>query len=158
MIGRRHITRRFTVVELLVVLLVSSVMAVLAEALLFFFYRGWDNSNRSVGIQRDGAYAATFIANVLREAPRLNVSVAADVITITGGDGTPTQEIRAVGSDLIYDPDTATNSDEVAIVSGRVISFAATNQIRHISYELALEDGLASTMISGAITQRNTLE
>ena len=128
----------FTMVELLVALVASSILAITAGITLVYAYSGWRRNNAAVELQRDATLAMYRLSRAVRGASANDVTTplagqSAERLTIQ------TTEFRVDGDHLLYDPDTGIGGDEVVIVDGRLKTFTVTNLSTGIGVSIVLE-------------------
>jgi prepilin-type N-terminal cleavage/methylation domain-containing protein len=116
----------FTMVELLVTLAATSILAITAGITLIYSYSGWCRNNAAVELQREATLAMYRLSRAVRGAS------ATDVTTPLAGQSAgqltiPPTEFRVNEKHLLYDPDTGIDGDEVVIVDGRLKTFTVTN-------------------------------
>lgn len=107
----RNITsnRGFTLVELMVVMLVSAVLALAVGSMLVFGWMGWVRSNESVSSQRDASLAMLMIAKEIRNSSYDDITAGSGIQFNSG------VSFQASGLDLIRD-------DGMKVVDGWLVS------------------------------------
>lgn len=131
----------FTMVELLVALAATSILAITAGITLVYGYSGWCRNNAAVELQREATLAMYRLSRAVRGAS------AADVTTPLAGQSAeqltiltiPPTEFRVNEKHLLYDPDTGIDGDEVVIVDGRLKTFTVTNLSTGTGVSIVLE-------------------
>lgn len=106
----------FTVVELMVAMLVSAVLALAVGSMLVFGWMGWVRSNEIVSSQRDASLAMLMIAKEIRNS---------SYDTITDGAGIQCDDFSFQGSDSDL-----VRSDGMKVVDGWLVagSFVSTKK------------------------------
>jgi hypothetical protein len=156
--NRRFRTHRFTIVELLVVMIISSIIAIITGTMLYFFFAAWHQNWGSTEMQQDGIVALEFMSRKLRVASLNDIGIVNTEterkITIAGSSS---QEFYLDGDQLIYDPDIDNEGDEVPIVRAGLIDFSFPEEQPddRISFTLVLEGGGHRTEISSSFKPRN---
>ena len=128
----------FTMVELLVTLAATSILAITAGITLIYSYSGWCRNNAAVELQREATLAMYRLSRAVRGASATDVTTplagqSAEQLTI------PPTEFRVNEKHLLYDPDTGIDGDEVVIVDGRLKTFTVTNLSTGIGVSIVLE-------------------
>jgi prepilin-type N-terminal cleavage/methylation domain-containing protein len=128
----------FTMVELMVALAASSILAITAGITLVYAHSGWRRNNAAMELQRDATLAMYRLSRAVRAASGNDVTTplagqSAERLTIQ------TTEFRVDGDHLLYDPDTGIGGDEVVIVDGRLKTFTVTNLSTGIGVSIVLE-------------------
>jgi prepilin-type N-terminal cleavage/methylation domain-containing protein len=147
--------KRFTLIELLVAIMVSSIVALLAGTMLYFCFKSWHLNWASAEMQQDGIVAREFMSRRLRVASldQISLSEIDHRLTISGS---PTQEFYLAGDQLVYDPDTGVEGDEVILVRSGLVSFEMSDETPHtVTFTLVLEGGEHNTEITNTIKPRN---
>jgi Tfp pilus assembly protein PilW len=152
---RRMNIRHFTLVELLVGVLLSSILLLAGGSLLFFMISGRTQVNMQVDLQRDAQAVIAYMHKVLREAASSEVSVVDNRLEVER-DGV-TEAFYVVDDDMMHDPDIGVVGDEIPLVQGSLSTFEVTQSVNPdiVSLRLVLEQGDFQTEIESAVAQRN---
>jgi hypothetical protein len=142
-------------VEVLAAIAAASVLALTAGLLLYYGYLALTRNRENVEMQADGTIAMDMIARAVRPASTATVTAAAGSLRVATSNRVV--EFRAVAADLVYDPDTGHAGDEMTVVRGRLVSFAASNTPRGVDVRMVLKDATASpaATLEGTMTCRN---
>jgi len=114
--------RGFTLVELLVTLLASAILALTAGAMLWYGTLGWRRTRDAVNLQRDMAATLDVMTRSVRAGTNLAFATGA-VFTARFADR-PTARVYASGSDLVYRPNVSDAGNEMTLVQGTLRQFA----------------------------------
>jgi Tfp pilus assembly protein PilW len=150
--GKRH----FTLVELLVGIVLSSILLLAGAALLFFMASGRTQVSTQVRLQRDAQAVMAYMHKVLREAGANEVSVVGDRLEVVR-DGGATEAFYAVDTDLIHDPDTEVVGDESVLVQDdlALLEFTQNTDPDYVAIRLVLSSGDFQTEMESVVAQRN---
>ena len=77
----------FTLVELMVSMLASSIIALTAGTMLFYGYVGWTKNNSSIEVQRDGTLVLDMLSRAIRAAAETNITMEVDGFRVATTDG-----------------------------------------------------------------------
>lgn len=114
--------RGFTIVELLVAVVASAVLALTAGAMLWYGTLGWRRTREAVDLQRDMAVTLDVMSRSVRAGTNLAFATGA-VFTVRFTDR-PTARVFASGSDLVYRPDVAAPGNQMTLAKGTLRHFA----------------------------------
>ena len=143
----------FTLVELLIAIVASAIIALTAGTMIFFFFKAWRVENAAVEVQRDGTVTTEFLARKLRAASLDNILISSQQIDILGTSGT--NRFYVSENDFLFDPNPAAAGDEIVLVSGQLTSFTPAKNSQNISYQLVIDNGDEVTDIRSTIKPRN---
>ena len=152
---RRKNIRHFTLVEIIVGILLSSILLLAGGSLLFFMMSGRTQVDTQVALQRDAQAVMAYMHKVLREAAASEVTVVDDRLEVER-DGV-TEAFYAIDNDMMHDPDIGVVGDETALVQGSLSIFEVTQSTNpdFVSLRLVLEEGDFQTEMESAVAQRN---
>ena len=137
--------RGFSLVELLAAMLAASILAITAGTMLFHAYSAWNDNHNAVNVHRDGRNAMDMMTRAIRAASVSNVVTAVNNDLILSGvalyDEALTNTVRfsRSGRNLIYDPDTGSNGDDVMLVADGVRRFNVSLSDTATSIEIRLD-------------------
>jgi len=77
----------FTLVELMVSMLATSIVALTAGTMLFYGYVGWTKNRSAIDIQRDGTLVLDMLSRTIREAAESDITMEADGIRVATAEG-----------------------------------------------------------------------
>jgi prepilin-type N-terminal cleavage/methylation domain-containing protein len=145
----------FSLVELLAAMLAASILAITAGTMLFHAYSAWNDNHNAVNVHRDGRNAMDMMTRAIRAASASNVVTAVNRDLVLSGVAlydqatTNTVRFRRSGTDLIYDPDTGVNGNNVVLIAGGVLRFNVDSTASAITIRLDLDrDGEAMRLDS----------
>lgn len=142
----------FTIVELMVAALISSIMAITVGSMLYYSYLAWSRNRDTVEMQRDATISMDMIARAIR--PAYGADVQASGSTLTVGS----KSFYVNSGNLWYDPDTdpAISGDEVEIVYGKVnsLSFVEDTTLHTVSVDMVLQNKVDTITVSAVIGYR----
>jgi len=84
--NREHKTG-FTLVELMVSMLATSIVALTAGTMLFYGYVGWTNNRLAIEVQRDGTLVLDMISRTIRAAAETDITMETDGFRVATTDG-----------------------------------------------------------------------
>ncbi len=124
---RRSMTAgRFTLVELMLAIVISSILTAIAGAGLFHLFRGWHLNWQSTQMQRDGRVAMEFLYRNLRAVDYDDLTISLDGETLTlWHPGMTSAFFRTEAGNFMYDPDIGVAENEVTLVAGHAHAFQA---------------------------------
>ena len=125
----------FTLVELMIVSVAASILAITAGMTLVYGYSGWCRNNAAMELQRDATLAMYRMSRAIREASAADVTTSASQLTIQ----TTEFRVDVDGGHLLYDPNTGIDGDGVVIVDGRLKTFTVTNLATGTGVSITLE-------------------
>lgn len=149
----------FSLLELLVASVAASVLALTAGSMLVYAWISWRDVQEGCRMQQDAAITLTWIRNRVGETAPDNISANTGRLEFTSSSGR-SSALYHQGSDLLYDPDVATDGDETTIVHGRMQSFSPsviTNLGRScvtVDFGLSGDVGHDSTSFSTTVALR----
>ena len=149
----RNYRNGYTLIEIMISMFTSAILALTAGSLIFFFFKGWHRDSQAVELQRDGTIATEFLSRSLRAASLDQITVFSGQIDI--GSVTATERFYVSGKNFLYDPNTGEAGDEVTLVSGLLESFSPLKGPRSISYQLIIDNGDERSDIRSTINPRN---
>jgi Tfp pilus assembly protein PilW len=135
----------YSLIELLAAALAASVLALTAGTMLFHAYDAWDENHAAVNVHREGRHAMDMLTRAIRDASFVQILTAENgnlVIDNTVGVGTT--RFWLTGRDLMYDPDTATDGNEVLVADAVIVFTVDRSGATAITIALELDrDGEA---------------
>ena len=146
----------YSLVELMAGALSASVLALTAGTMLFHAYDAWDENHAAVNVHRDGHHAIDMITRAVRAASVTRVVTAVnDNLVIANEAGTSAVRFRRVGQDLIYDPDTGVNGDEIMLVEDGIRRFNVSSSASAVSVRLDLDREGEAMRLDSVMAFRN---
>ena len=146
-------TQGFTLVELLVATLASSVLALTVGIMLMISYRAWMANRNYVDLQRDISLTQTVMDKWVREASHWEVTVTNSQVLIVTSTGS--RRLYSDAGSLLFDPDTESAGDELVVSSNRVTSFNAVGTPLGVTIDLLLEEEPVEAALHTFIGHRN---
>ena len=143
----------FTIVELLVVSLASSVLALTAGLMLMISYRAWISNGKYVDLQRDISLTQTIADKWVREAAHWDVAATNDELVIV--TPTATRRLYSDSGSLFFDPDTSSPGDELTVSSNRVTEFVVEATAFGVNLDLRLKEDAMDAELHTFIGYRN---
>lgn len=145
----------FTIVELMVGIIITSVLVLTIGSMLFYTYVSWFKNCDAVELQRDATIAMDMIARSIR--PRTILQISASGPILTAGS----EKFEVSGSDLRYYPDTVANpGDYIEIVKGKITTpspFTKVGASRFVRVNMVLEDNTESITVQSIINYRTQI-
>jgi hypothetical protein len=154
MSDRRRL-RGFTLVEVAITLMAGVVVAMTAGLVLYYCQMAWRREQDSMAMQQDARVAMVLIGRLVRNVTTGEVWVAAQELRITNSVGYC--RFFADGNTLRVDPNPNVVGDELALVPGRLQSFAVSNLTYGVRVLLGLQagQGTCHMVVPGVFTCRN---
>ncbi|MBN3037932.1 MAG: type II secretion system protein [Candidatus Omnitrophica bacterium] len=142
--------RGFTIVELMVGIVVSSILALTAGTMLVFISLSWRRGTDSTELQRDATFAMDMFSRAIR--PGHTSYIQASGSTLIAG----AKSFYLSGTSLWYDPDMGTTGDEVEIIKDKVSSLTFTKDptAHSVDINMVLQDSPDSITLNAEITYR----
>lgn len=132
----------FTIIELMVAIILSSILAITAGVMLYYVFSSWKNNNIAIELQRDATIAMDMMARRIRSSTSTCIRSGGskyfnDVDRISIGQITATQNFWQNGDTLWYSEGT----HSVAIIPGKLTYVRFTkDEARHsVIIKLKLE-------------------
>jgi type II secretory pathway pseudopilin PulG len=110
----------FTLLELLVATLSSSILGIAVASVLVYAHMAWEANGDAVRAQQEGTLAIDMLNRSLRRADAATVVVSPGQVSIGPAS------FFANGGDLVYDPDTGAAGDEMTVIDGWLTAFTVT--------------------------------
>lgn len=144
MIKRKNNKNGFTLVELIIGIVISAVIALTAGIMLVGIFLAWQRAESYAELQRDGAFALDIMSREIRPAGDVTVPDPSQIIIGTEAFYWKDNPDPNVQDDLWYDPTAAlpNSGDEVPLINGKVVSitFIKNPTDRYVSIIMRLED------------------
>jgi Tfp pilus assembly protein PilW len=147
---RKNVNKEgFTIVELLMATLATSIMAMAIGSILVFAWMGWARQSESVEMQRDVSMAMRIMAKEIRQATSVTTGTSLSC-TKPGSD-------VVVFSQSGRDLNMQVNADApMVIVRDVATSFSSeVNGVRSVRVLLALDTGTDNSNVGMVISRRN---
>ncbi len=146
--------KSFTIIELIVAIAVSSIIALTAGAMVYFSFSSWQRNVVSVELQRDYTFAMNMFSSVIRPARAGQIKIEDSDSTLIVGD----RSFYVDSEDTLwYDPDITVSNDENAIIRNKVtqLSFVKNESSGLVEVSMTLEDEEKSLTSDFSIGYRN---
>ena len=142
----------FTIMELLVAMMATAILALIVGLMLVYGWQGWHQNTASVEMQRDATLAMQVIAKEIRRTPMAGITPGTNLVCRIASE---TVTISKNGGDLLMTRDTGT---PMTLVRGVVTYFnTSTNAIGSVQVDLNLDTGIDKSSIrtNNVIYSRN---
>ncbi|VGO17545.1 hypothetical protein PDESU_06142 [Pontiella desulfatans] len=138
---RAHCKRSgFSLVEMMVAILASSILALTVGSILYFSWMAWMQHNDSVSMQRDVSLTMKLIADEVRETPIEDISVGG---SLQGAHGA----FVVSGNDLVY--------KGITVIDGWLTGFESTKTTTNVLVKVALSTGQDNSVFEATFFSRN---
>ena len=146
----------YSLVELLAAALAASVLALTAGTMLFHAYDAWDENHDAVNVHRDGRHAMDMMTRAVRaaSAERIIAAVNNDLM-IANEAGTSSVRFRRDGQDLIYDPDTEVDGDDITLVADGISRFNVSASATAVTVRVDLDREGETMRLDSVMAFRN---
>jgi Tfp pilus assembly protein PilW len=146
----------YSLVELLAAALAASVLALTAGTMLFHAYDAWNENHEAVNVHRDGRHAMDMMTRAVRAASFARVVTAENNnLVIANAAGTSSVRFQRSRQDLIYDPDTGVDGDEIALVADGARRFIVGKTATAVTVRLDLDREGETMRLDSVMTFRN---
>jgi Tfp pilus assembly protein PilW len=125
----------FTSVELMVGAVAASILALTAGMMVYQAYDAWDESHAAVNLHREGMIASDLMRRAIRMASESDVTTTASSLTISNirlynnSVADSTVSFSVDDRDLVFDPDTGSNNDEIRFAEGATEAFVVDSSL-----------------------------
>lgn len=137
----------FTIVELMMCIVISAILALTMGTMLYYIFVAWRNNSDQVEIQRDATFAMDMLSRNIRPASFSQISTPNSRTLNIGSKSFSWDGVS--GSSLNYDPDTSASSDEIELIRDRVTSleFINNSPSKSITINMVLTQGRESLVL-----------
>ena len=146
----------FSLVELMVAALAGSVLAITAGTLLVMAFGAWQRNHTAVNLQRDCTAAMDMMRRAVRNTTLSLVTVATTnelrILQVAGG---PAVRFYRNGQQLVYDPNTTVNGDQITLVTAGLQGFRARQVDNGVDLLLVVDDGQSQLAVDAVAAHRN---
>ena len=150
MINKKH--SGFTLIELMISIIISSILALTAGIMIYYSYETWNKSKIAVELQRDATFAMDILSRNIRPSNHSDIQTSGSTITIGN------KSFYLVGPrSLWHDPNNSVAGDENIIVDNKVttLAFSKNDLLRSVEIYMVLEDGTETITLDNSIEYRN---
>ena len=155
----------FTIIELMVSVVISSIIAITVGMMAYLFFLNWHNNNNAVELQRDATVVMDMLSRAIRPSRDADIEVPDPAHSLLPSIRIGNRSFYKSGNILWYDPDNSVTGDETRIVKeyneDRVeldtLTFIKDSSLHYVTVTmvLGLEDGSESLALDSVISYRN---
>lgn len=139
--------------ELLVAMVAASVLALTVGAMIWYTTLSWRRLSQAVNMQRDMRVAMDTLTRMTRSAT--NVSWSTSLVYTARYTNKPPASVSAVGSNLVFDPNTTAGGDNMVLAQGTYQLFSVAISGRTSTVTLRLGSGSDTVSNRVVLYRRN---
>lgn len=148
MVNKKH--SGFTLIELMIGIIISSILALTTGIMIYYSYETWDKSKVAVELQRDATLAMDILSKNIRPSNSSDIQTSGSTLTI----GNKSFYLVSPGS-LLYDPNSGVAGDEKVIVNNKVTALVFSKNDPLVEIYMVLEDDTETITLDNSIEYRN---